>query len=266
MNEQRKIPVNFPEMIQEELDCIQRWKAPEFPIRRGIVICAAKVKYEKCATALISLLRQKLNSSLPICIARLPWEDQLPIPAYHLSICPLERRKPGYALKVLACLSCPFKEFILLDADTFPTFDPEEIFSWEGFQQTGATFFSSDNHISMMALEAHGVKESLIEWETGQFALDKSKHWHALSLASWLCNWSANSFRLTIGDPEALTIAWKLCGNPSYTPPFQMIRKPRSVLHYDENGRLAFCHRIGDKELKERLDEYPLEDFLNHGS
>ena len=174
----------------------------------------------------------------------------------------MERRHPGYTLKLLAALQCPFRHVLLLDADCFPIEAPEKVFDWQGYKESGAVFFRSGKPIADFSLASYG-ESGIEEWETGQFAIDKKRHWHSLSLAAWLGNWSANSFRMVIGDPECLSIAWRKTGAESWSPPTVIERNGFAVWHRDGDGLLAFCHRIGDKGIRERVTGYVHEEFLH---
>lgn len=99
----------------------------------------------------------------------------------------------GWPLKPLAYLLSSFAEVLGLDADCYPVLDPRSLFECQEYQKYGAILWPD------IGKHTHGAPLERGQWElfglkpkttpgieSGQFLVDKRRHWHSLAIVAWL--------------------------------------------------------------------------------
>ncbi|MDR3466126.1 MAG: hypothetical protein P4M07_09295 [Xanthobacteraceae bacterium] len=232
---------------------------------RGIVICAGGTRLLTCAWLTIAMLRRTFACRLPIELWHIgPNEMGAPmrtlLEALDVRITDaltVARHHPvdslgGWQLKTYALMHSEFREMLLLDADNMPTRDPSFLFEAAEFADAGAVFwpdivrFKAGNPVwQVTGLPPDGGPS----FETGQFLIDKERHWRALTLADWI-NQNHLAFEdMLYGDKDACYVAWRMVGAP-----YRLIRHaPRQLEHTfcqrAPDGEVLFQHRNGAKWL-----------------
>lgn len=260
---------------------------PAWPRRRGIVICAGGWRFFPSLFVTLSVLR-KLGCRLPVQVWYLGDRGEFdPRMAHHVRhlgpvqfidgdrfqrdnpqwrFADVDERNPGWALKALAAAASPFAEVLSLDADCYPVGNARMIFECAGFKRTGAVFFPDlSNHVSKIcpaAWRAFGLppREEL-EWETGQFAIDKRRQWPATWLSFWLNSHSAKTYQWIYGDKDTFHFAWRKLAAPVAIHPEKPWHRRVAFLQRLPDGRLFSIHRCNDKF---RLDAGNREGFMSH--
>lgn len=131
---------------------------------------------------------------------------------------PMRQFKP-WALKIYAIIHSGLRNVLFLDADSFATAEGVKLIH-PTKSDTGALFFPDVKrcHASPMAFHSAGIKApweiGQPEWETGQFIVDKQRHWHALQLANWMHEHSDQWWRFGHGDKMTTEIAFRAIGKP----------------------------------------------------
>lgn len=155
---------------------------------------------------------------------------------------------PGYANKLLALFFTSFKEVLLFDADTIPLVPPKEFFDLEGYKAKSAFFFkdrtlndfndyietnfftklcptlksnSLDDLFDIPVITEHTLNNGYMTgWrhfqEAGVVAVDKSKHFLGVALASPLSIWKDPVVSSVWGDKELYWLALSIAGDENY--------------------------------------------------
>jgi hypothetical protein len=158
----------------------------------------------------------------------------------------------GWQLKPYALVYCPFREVLLLDADCYPTRDPECLFGWPGYRAYGAAFWPDNEagssvltpqHIRTFGVEPAGVAPV----ESGQLLVDKGRCWRELHLALHYNAQADYTYRLLHGDKDTFPLAWRRLGC-GYARPWPVCDwDTHTILQYGPDGRVLFQHRTQDK-------------------
>lgn len=131
------------------------------------------------------------------------------------------RRMSGWASKVFAVLHSGLRNVLFLDADCFPSREGVDLLSHPHFMQFGAMFFqdikrcSSDRSFQDFGLiPPDKMRPPVREFESGQWLVDKTRHYPALRLALWMSEhpevfWRAGYAH---GDKHSLEVALRSCG------------------------------------------------------
>ncbi len=224
---------------------------------RGIVLCASNRHYLANAWVCIRTLRH-LGCQLPIelwgfsytlsdpSIGKLMQSlDVQCVAADSLRKKHPTRRLNGRNLKWYAMTLCNFEEALYLDADIVPLSDPTYLFAEPAFQESGALCWL-DSHVLRIPEENLNCMEIPYRaepaFDTGQFLIDRRRHWRTLNLARWFDAHADFFHRKFCGD-NALQIAlWKV--DSDYTTPDDPPDKlDGAIVHHDLEGRKIFQHR-----------------------
>jgi len=166
-----------------------------------------------------------------------------------------DRGNLGWATKALAIAACPFRHVLSFDADCYPVGNPALIFESAGYRDTGAVFFPDLSGSVMKSHQwlAFGVRpRSEHDWESGQFAVDKSRQWPATWLSFWLNSHSRESYRHVYGDKDTFHVAWRKLDAPVALHPDPAIWRHVAFIQRLPSGQPFSVHRCRDKF---RLDE-----------
>lgn len=230
---------------------------------RGIVICGGGPTYFTCAWVCINMLRRH-GCTLPIELFYLgPYEMNAHlielveplgvtcVDAHTLAEVHPVTHLAGWELKVYALLYCSFEEVILLDADNVPLIDPEEIFSWPEFIDTGAVFWpdfkpiTRENEIWEVAEVEYRYEPS---FESGQIAVDKKRTWGSLLLAMHYGEHASFYYPLTGGDKDTFHIAFLRLGQTYSMVPYDVrALRDAAMLQHNFSGEVIFQHRQNAK-------------------
>jgi ADP-heptose:LPS heptosyltransferase len=234
---------------------------PEYPATykgRGIVICGGGKKYFTNAWVLVNMLRYH-KCNLPIQIWYLEEKEMsksmadLVKPLGVLCVDGLKVREKnparvlkGWELKAYSILHSPFKEVLLLDADNIPLINPELIFDWKQYHETGAVFWpdigrlKSDRRIWSLCNVQYKDEP---EFESGQILIDKEKCWKALNLTMWLNEYSDLYYRYIHGDKETFHMAFRKLQQQYSMTRYHVILRTGVMYQHDLNGNIIFQHR-----------------------
>lgn len=167
----------------------------------------------------------------------------------------------GWQLKAFALLHSRFESTLLLDADNYPTRDPEYLFDWPEFVKRGAVIWpDQENSPTVMNQKLYDLFEiespNTLTAESGQLLINRRQCWRQLLLAGFYNQASDVTYRYIWGDKDTFPIAffrtrtqfarmWPVC---------HII--PHCILQHDFSGRVIFQHRCGDK-FKLSHNEFP---------
>ncbi len=236
---------------------------PEFPIERGIVICSGGWRFFPSLYVTVRAIRH-VGCELPIQV----WYQgdlnefdvrmEAALRPYGVGwICAnsflrennmARRCLGGWELKPLAAAYCPFKEVISLDADSYPAYNPEEFMEHAEYQRVGAAFWPDQHPLEAGQWERFGVPvHDEPAWESGQFIVDKSRHWRPLWLTVWMNDYSDYVYKHIYGDKDTFHLSWRKCGHEVCVPCRHPAWHHVAFLQLDFDGRVLFVHRTRDK-------------------
>lgn len=158
----------------------------------------------------------------------------------------------GWQLKSFALLHSRFESTLLLDADNYPTRDPEYLFDWPEFLEHGAVIWPDQtNSPTIMTRDVCRLFEiepsSGPTAESGQLLVNRRLCWQQLVLAGYYNQAADLAYRYIWGDKDTFPIAFHRTQThfARMWPVCQII--PDCILQYDFNGRVIFQHRCSDK-------------------
>ncbi len=145
-------------------------------------------------------------------------------------------------------MHAPYRTVLSLDADSYPAYNPEEFLAHPEFARVGAVFWPDQPKLKPEQWDLFGVpRHDEAAWESGQFIVDKTRHWSALWLADWLNDRSDYVYQHIYGDKDTFHLAWRKLGQevcvPTQTPGWHKV----AFLQKDFAGRTLFVHRTRDK-------------------
>ncbi len=230
---------------------------------RGIVVCAGGAHIFTNAFVLVSVLRKTLKCTLPIEVWHFGAEemsqtmaalleelgaevvDALPrIAAAGMPI------RDGWQLKPFALQHSRFEQVLMLDADQVPVRDPAEVFDWPEYSDRGAVFWPDIVELreNNPVWEALGLTpRRAISFESGQVLVDKSRHWHALSVVVALNLEAERLYRMIYGDKDTFLLGWQIAGDDCALVPHAPFSDERCLVQSDFAGRPMFQHRTNAK-------------------
>jgi hypothetical protein len=158
----------------------------------------------------------------------------------------------GWQLKAYALAHCPFREVLLLDADSYPTRAPEFLFDLPAYREHGAVFWPDGpaangllgpDKMAVFGLGPHEGRPT----ESGQVLLDRRACWRELSLALHYNAQADFTYRILYGDKDTFPVAWKALGRPHGRLWPECGFSSNTILQYDHRGAVLFQHRALDK-------------------
>jgi hypothetical protein len=247
---------------------------PDTCSSRGIVTaCGSKECFYVGAYVMIRLLRH-FGCHLPVEVYKFDWEQDeswdkifnampgVTVKYYDKTICAGVERK-GWSLKPFAILDSSFEEVLFLDSDVAPAKNPEYLFDYAGYQETGAVFWA-DTHAthrkarptpensSRNAFWHLAGREEIDEpeFESGQIVVNKRKCWRELQLAGHYNKHADWYYKFFLGDKETFHLAWRRLDTPfAFLTNVYDVPVPGGKYFYqhDHNDELVFQHRSGNK-------------------
>lgn len=195
----------------------------------GVIICGGG-RYERYALAVARCVRS-LEPALPVevwALSRAEIKNPGAFAACEATLhyCDLRfaempmRRFSGWHSKVYALLNSRLRNVLFLDADCFPTREGLALLRHPHFEQFGALFFqdvkrchgTDEGYAAAGLAPPRSMRPPVQEWETGQFLVDKTRHWGALALANWMASHDDTWWRLGHGDKMTTEIAFRAMG------------------------------------------------------
>ena len=234
-----------------------------FPVERGIVIVSGGWRFFPSLYVAISVIRH-VGCKLPIQVWYLGdrgefdprmkqaldrfdvgWIDANAFARDH----GLPRRiLGGWELKPFAAAYCPFREVIYLDADSYPVYNPETFMATDEYQRVGAAFWPDQGKLEPGQWATFGLPHhDEPAWETGQFIIDKARHWAPLALTIWLNDHSDYVYQHVYGDKDTFHLAWRKLGHEACMPTREPGWEQIAFLQKDFAGNPLFIHRTRDK-------------------
>jgi len=154
----------------------------------------------------------------------------------------------GWELKPFAAAFCPYREVLSLDADSYPAYDPVEFLDHPEYRRVGAAFWSDQGKLEPGQWATFGLPHhDEPAWESGQFVVDKARHWPSLWLTNWLNDHSDYVYHHIYGDKDTFHLAWRKLGAEACIPTREPGWDRVAFLQRDFAGRTLFVHRTRDK-------------------
>lgn len=157
----------------------------------------------------------------------------------------------GWQLKPYAVAGSRFREVLFLDADCYPTRNPEFLFDWKEYCATGAIFWpditASAGLLAENIWEIFGAEPGWLPLESGQMVINKERCWRELQLTLWYNAHADLVYQLIWGDKDTFNIAWRRLGTPYSMPQRRCDWDTHTILQLDPDGRVLFQHRCQDK-------------------
>ena len=154
----------------------------------------------------------------------------------------------GWEVKPFAALHCPFREVISLDADSYPACNPERFLEHPAYARVGAAFWPDQGKLESGQWDRFGLPyHDEPAWESGQFIVDKARHWEPLALADWLNDHSDYVYRHIYGDKDTYHLAWRKLGHEVCVPTREPGWESIAFVQKDFDGNPLFIHRTRDK-------------------
>lgn len=259
---------------------------PEFPIDRGIVICGGGWKFFPSIYVTIRTIRH-LGITLPIQVWYLGDKNEFdlrmaqalsPYDVGWIDANSFHRQNPhtgirrpidhGWQLKPYAACYSPFREVICLDADSTPVRPLSVLLDHPEYQRVGACFFPDQAPLQASQWERFGLPPcGLPGLESGQFVVDKGRHWRPLWVTRWMNDfyeyvWHLDAMGLKghlYGDKDTFAIAWQACGHEMCVPRSRPGFESGAFLQYNFEGHVQFVHYTRNKfKLPGDLDGAPI--------
>jgi len=252
----------FREMFQEAAE-----SAPEGPAQwdnpRGIVICGGGWRFFASLYVTVRQIRAH-GCQLPIQIwylgdrGEFDVRMQMALEPYDVGwVCANSYQRinqipkrilGGWEMKPLAALHAPFREVICLDADSYPCQNPEVFMAHPEFERVGAAFWPDQLKLEAGQWERFGLQfHDEQAFESGQYIVDKGRHYKALWLSDWLNDHSDYVYHHIYGDKDTFHLAWRLLGHECCIPTTHPGWDQVAFLQMDFDGRPLFVHRTRDK-------------------
>lgn len=154
----------------------------------------------------------------------------------------------GWEMKPFAALHAPFQEVICLDADSYPVMNPERFMEHPEYSRVGAAFWPDQLRLEHGQWERFGLEYHDEQgFESGQYIVDKEKHWGALWLSDWMNDYSDYVYHHIYGDKDTFHLAWRKLGHEVCIPTTHPGWHEVAFLQKGFDGNTVFCHRTRDK-------------------
>ena len=154
----------------------------------------------------------------------------------------------GWELKPFAAAYCPFREVVYMDADSYPVYNPETFMATDEYRRVGAAFWPDQAKLEPGQWATFGLPHhDEPAWETGQFIIDKARHWAPLALTIWLNDHSDYVYRHVYGDKDTFHLAWRKLGHEACMPTREPGWEQIAFVQKDFAGNPLFIHRTRDK-------------------
>lgn len=257
----------FRRLMREKADSAP--PAPEdWPMERGIVICGGGWKFFPSLYVTVRVIRAT-GCKLPIQVWYIgDWGEfdermmaacrDYDVSWVNINEFARDNRIPlrvmgGWQAKPFSALYAPFKEVVCIDADCYPAYNPVKFLETPEYKAVGAAFWPDLGHVNNgKLLPGQWARFGLPYhdepgWESGQYIVDKSRHWKPLWLTTWMNQHSDYVYKHMYGDKDTFHICWRFCGNdvcvPQRAPGWNQV----AFLQKDFGNRTLFVHRTRDK-------------------
>jgi hypothetical protein len=241
--------------------------SPSYPTDRfegrGIVICAGGQRYFTCAWVLISVLKRSFRTPLPIQVwhlgrAEMSESMRLILEEEGVEVVDAEvvvgrhpaRVAGGWPLKPYAIAHSRFREVLYLDADTIPLVDPQQVFEWKQYLETGLLFWP--DHVDLRKespiwAEVALAPRDCVSLETGILAVDKQRAWQVLDLTVLLNEHWEEIYDGLYGDKDTFLVACLLLGQRHGLIEHRPFDFDVDLVQRDPRGEPFLHHRTGSK-------------------
>lgn len=180
----------------------------------------------------------------------------------------------GFKTKVFSLWSSPYKQVLLLDADSIPLLPPQELFSLPEYTTTGSLLFPDYTCTEVplfpsLALAVDGFTNpwrqkcnyKVRQAESGQLLMDLRRHNDVIDLAFFINTRDEYSYVYAYGDKDIYRAAFILAGKAHlYTQvalppsiPVEMVGstklRSKGFVQHHPRGHPAFLHMIGDSKF-----------------
>jgi hypothetical protein len=236
------------------------------------------------AWVLVKELR-RLGCTLPVTftyMGALEWDPKLtqlmkPLGVDVIDLREVEETDPyrprilaGWESKCYGIIHSPYEQVMYLDADNIPQYDPSFLFDSQQFTYYGAIFwpdvppYDRKEWLPECVWKNVGLEfRDEVDFETGQFMIDKKKCWKELLLAMWMNEHSDYFYRFIFGDKSTFHLAWARMGSNWAIPQRGPGGNQGSLFQHDFEGRILFQHCTRNKP---NLGGYPSNGHLLHPS
>jgi hypothetical protein len=158
----------------------------------------------------------------------------------------------GWQLKAFALVHAGFREVLLLDADCYPTRNPEFLFDWSGYRAHGACFWPDQfpeivSHVPSPFAVLGIPWEHGLGTESGQLLIDRRASWQPLHLAAHFNSQADFMYRIVYGDKDTFPLAWKKLARTFARPWQHCLNRSPALIHFGPDGEPLLQHRIFDK-------------------
>lgn len=170
-------------------------------------------------------------------------------------------------MKPFAALHAPFKEVICLDADSYPVYNPEVFMAHPEYMRVGAAFWPDQQKLEHGQWERFGLPwHDEQAFESGQYIVDKSRHYKALWLTDWMNDYSDYVYKHIYGDKDTFHLCWRKMGHECCIPTTHPGWHHVAFLQKDFDGRTLFVHRTRDKfRWDGDIDGHPVNKWYMTG-
>ncbi len=256
----------------------------------GVVIGGGGAKFFHCAWIAASMLRW-LGCKLPIQIwylGRGELDPDMEAAARSNDWACVDARTVvkdarilnGWELKVNAVRNCPWRHVLWLDADSIPVRNPEYLFETPQYKEHGAIFFPDvppgkgmghdgkvyeKEWLPAVCWENVGLAHrNEVDFESGQFLVDKVKCWKALAATKFLNDHSDWVYKFVFGDKSTFHLGFRRADKSYALVPHGPIGRSYSLGQRDFQGAIVFEHATLGKEKLEAGEDmgfvtYPKE-------
>lgn len=171
----------------------------------------------------------------------------------------------GWQLKPFSALHSSFQEVFCLDADCYPVHNPEWFMDSNEHKAIGATFFPDINDLRPDQWSRFGLtSRNEPGFETGQYCIDKSRHYKALWLTDWMNDRSDYVYSHIYGDKDTYHLAWRKLGHDYCMPSTRPMWRHVALVNKDFQGNVFLVHRVSDKfKWTGEIDSVPIQNQYN---
>lgn len=277
-------------LLQEMIDTCPEYPAGKYQDRGIVISVNAKPGhssgknlpqgYFPGAWVTVKELR-RLGCNLPITftyMGALEWDPKLTELVKSLGVdCidlkEIEEKDPrrprilaGWESKCYGVIHSPYEKVLYLDADNIPQQDPTFLFDSSQFKYYGSIFWPDVPPYDRAEWLPECVWRNVgltyrdeIDFESGQFVIDKKKCWKELLLTMWMNEYSDYFYKFVFGDKSTFHLAWARLNTNWAMPQRGAGGNQGSLFQHDFEGNILFQHCTRNKPS---LSGYPSNGHL----